>query len=104
MKEVELSRDKEKAISSLLDKEVNRLLVQSNGEENTKNKSNLTRWSNDTCQEIKRRDNLIHSLKMQNTELILQAEKDRRQTEISETTQHNLERCIYSKGKKCNKV
>ena len=94
VKELELSRDKAKAISSLLDEEVNRLLLQSNGEEHLKNKNNLTRWRNDTCQEIKRRDNLIHSLKMQNTELILQAEKDRRHAEISETAQHNLEKSI----------
>lgn len=94
VKEVELSRDKAKAISSLLEKEMNRLLLESNGEEHAKNKSNLTRWRNDTCQEIKRRDNLIHSLKIQNTDLVLQAEKDNRQTETSETTLNNLERCI----------
>ncbi len=91
VKEVELSRDKAEAKSSSLEKEVNRLFDQITSQEST---GNSNPWNNNICQEIKRRDELIHSLKIKNSEAMMKAEKDRRLHDLNQTTLQNLETCI----------
>ena len=107
MREIQLSRDKALTKSSSLEKEMNRILllqINSNEEEennnnnnnssNNNNHRNSNRWRNHTCQELKRRDQVIHSLKIQNAELSIQAEKDRRENEANQTRKQNLERLM----------
>jgi Holliday junction resolvase-like predicted endonuclease len=97
VKELQLSTDKAEAKSSSLERELNRLLRQENEEDQSNgntSSSNANRWEKNACQEIKRRDQLIHSLKIQNTELAIQAEKDRRKSDLNLTEQQNLQKCI----------
>jgi hypothetical protein len=94
LKEVELSRDKALAISSSLEKELNRLLLQAKEDDANNCSSRILLWQNDTCKEIKRRDQLIHTLKLQHNELTIQADNDSRQSNLSQTTLDNLEKSI----------
>ncbi len=91
LKEVELSRDKAIAISSSLEKELNRLLLQSREDDTNNSTSRISRWQNDTCQEIKRRDQLIHTLKLRYNELTIQADNDRRQSNLNQATLNSLQ-------------
>ena len=93
VKHLELARDKAVATSTSLQMEINRILQQQQPESQDCN-SNLARWKKHTCQEIKRRDYVIHNLRLQNTELITKAEKDYRQCDSSQSQLANLERCI----------
>lgn len=92
MKETELARDKALAISSSLENEVNHLLFHSKGD--GKHADVANRWTNASCQEIKRRDQLIHSLKLLNNELNIQTDKSSRENELIKASRDHVENCL----------
>lgn len=92
--ELELSCEKAETTCESLHNEIDRLLQNKvSGGDNTgvQFKKTLEIVSARHGEEMERRDKIIHSLNKQNTELSIQAEKDKRKREQSLSSQQNLE-------------
>ena len=91
LRELELNFAKSEAKCNVLQDEVKHILLEKHESEETRVNSS---WRKEPTEQLKQRNVLIHSLKKKNTELQIQAEKDRRQSDLNRSSQQTMERSL----------
>lgn len=87
---LELDLAKAEAKCNVLQDDVNRLVLER--QDRTEN----TVLRKDSCDQLRRRDQMIHMLKMKNTEMEIEVEKDQRESYLNKSSHQVMERSLQN--------